>query len=408
ASIPQVPTGTWESGNPLSVARTGASATLMPDGRVLIAGGKDADGNALASAELFNADGTVSAAPTMSTARYGHSAIMLMDGYVLVAGGHTTAGGVTNTSELFDPLTNTWQAVPGTMSDARADFTMSQLQDGDVLIAGGDSGTAPISSVEKFSLVANGFQYFGTLATARKSHAAAVLNDGRVLIAGGSGLDSDNNAVALNSSELYDPTSNSIVAGPSLTAARFAHTATTLIDGKVLLAGGNDGTNDLASAEIYDPAAGTITASASSLATARSHHTALLLPNNNSVLIAGGTSANQDLNSTELYQSWNQAFIANAPMTAARNGAVSSPVATDGVALLAGGSNQSSTELYGFATVKTDYKDYPPDTTVNITGTGWVPGETVTLTLVESPTFDTHGPYTVVADATGKISDSSF
>src|SRR5437879_7692729 len=75
--------------------------------------------------------------------------------------------------------------------------------------------------------------------------------------------------------------------------------------------------------------------------------------------------------------------------------------------LIAGGSSASA-ELYGFATVKTDAADYPPGTTVNITGSGWQPGETVTLTLVESPLIDTHGPYTVVADAFGNVSDSSF
>jgi hypothetical protein len=381
---------------------------LLPDGRVLIAGGKDAAGNALASADLFNADGSVSAAPPMAHPRYGHSAIFLMDGYVLVAGGHTTGGGVTNTAELFDPLSNTWQTLPGTMTDARADFTMSQLQDGDVLVVAGDNGTSPVSSFEKFSLTANTFQYVGTLASARKAHAAAALNDGRVIIAGGSGLDSSSNAVALTSTDIYDPVANSFSAGPSLNTARFAHTATTLIDGTVLLAGGNDGTNDLASTEIYDPDAGTITASAASLATARSGHTALLLPNNNSVLIAGGTSAGTDLASTELYQSWNHTFLPNAPMSTARTGAVSSAVATDGVALLTGGSNQSSTELYGFATVKTDAADYAPGSVVTITGSGWKPGETVTLTLTESPLTDTHGPLTAVADANGNLLNNQF
>src|SRR5437879_7408543 len=81
--------------------------------------------------------------------------------------------------------------------------------------------------------------------------------------------------------------------------------------------------------------------------------------------------------------------------------------AVDGRLLIAGGS-RASAELYGFATVKTAAADYPPGTTVNITGSGWQPGDTVTLTLVESPLIDTHGPYTVTADAFGNISNSSF
>src|SRR4029077_11900442 len=79
----------------------------------------------------------------------------------------------------------------------------------------------------------------------------------------------------------------------------------------------------------------------------------------------------------------------------------------DGRLLIAGGTSASA-ELYGFATVKTDAADYPPGSTVNITGSGWQPGETVTLTLVESPLIDTHGPFMAIADANGNISDSSF
>src|ERR1700747_1748908 len=80
--------------------------------------------------------------------------------------------------------------------------------------------------------------------------------------------------------------------------------------------------------------------------------------------------------------------------------------------LLAGRSNStgtlSSTELYGFATVKTDAKDYAPGSIVTITGSGWKPGETVTLTLVESPLVDTHPVLTAVADSTGSIFNNQF
>src|SRR5436309_4879605 len=108
ASIPAVPTNTWQQGRALSTARSGATATLMADGRILIVGGKDGNGNALETAEVLNSDGTMTPVPSMLSQRYGHSAILLKDGAVLVAGGHTSGGGVVNTAELFDPLANTW------------------------------------------------------------------------------------------------------------------------------------------------------------------------------------------------------------------------------------------------------------------------------------------------------------
>jgi hypothetical protein len=194
-----------------------------------------------------------------------------------------------------------------------------------------------------------------------------VLNDGRVLITGGSAVAQDGSTIALTSTEIYDPNSTGLSAGPSLNVGRFAHSATTLIDGTVLLAGGNNDRADLTSIEIFDPAANTLTLSSAHLATARSGHIALLLPNNNGVLLAGGTSFSTALSSSELYQSWNSTILAASPMSAARQGAAASVLQADGVALVAGGSNLASTELYGFPTVKTDASDYPPGSPVHIT-----------------------------------------
>src|SRR5258708_22720322 len=129
----------------------------MAYGRILIVGGKDGKGNALASAEVFNPDGTTAPVPSMSVPRYGHSAILLHDGNVLVAGGHTSGGGVVNSAELFDPVANAWQGASNTMADARADFTLSQLIDGSILVAGGDNGSGPGSSAEKFDLLTEAF-----------------------------------------------------------------------------------------------------------------------------------------------------------------------------------------------------------------------------------------------------------
>jgi N-acetylneuraminic acid mutarotase len=190
ASAP-VATGTWQQGSVLSTVRTGATATLMPDGRVLIVGGKDGNGIALATAEVFKLDGTTAPVPSMLTPRYGHSALLLNNGSVLVAGGHTTGGAVVNTAELFDPIANTWRPAENAMVDSRAEFTLSQLLDGSVLVVGGDNGSGPISSVEQFIPLTGAFQYAGSLNAARKAHAAAVLNDGRVLIVGGSAVAPD-------------------------------------------------------------------------------------------------------------------------------------------------------------------------------------------------------------------------
>src|SRR5205823_2686018 len=134
----------------------------------------------------------------------------------------------------------------------------------------------------------------GNLITARFRHTATLLPNGKVLVAGG------NNGAALSSTELYDPASGTWTATGSLGTARARHTATLLPSGKVLVAGGEDDAhNDLSSAELYDPASGTWTATGS-LGTARKNHTATLLPNGK-VLVAGGTNGADDpgLSSTE-------------------------------------------------------------------------------------------------------------
>ena len=408
ASTFPVPSGTWQQGGSLSTPRSFATATLLSDGRVVIAGGEDAKGNALATVEIFQANGTISAGAPMGTARYGHSAVLLGDGRLLVAGGHTTGGAVLKTAEIFDPSSNSWTSIASPMTDARADFTMSALSSGDALVIGGDNGSGPVGSIDRFSLSAGTFSPQAALSVPRKLHAASVLRDGRIVVTGGMGVGQGAASIPVSLTEIYDPVANTVTAGPSLNTARFAHTATTLVDNTILIAGGNNGSADLASIEIFDPAAGKMATASATLATPRSGQVALLLPNNGGVLIAGGTSAGTALASTELYQSWNAAILANGAMSAARQGAATSALQFDGAALVTGGSSSASSDLYGFATVKTDAADYAPGTPVNITGAGWVPGETVTLTLLESPYYDTHPPMTAVADAQGNIANSSF
>src|SRR6185369_15385858 len=204
------------------------------------------------------------------------------------------------------------------------------------------------------------------------------------------------------------PVTRTVGVGPSLSTPRMSATATTTLDGKVAVIGGSNGSQDLASAEIFDPATGQITLSASNLATPRSGHNAFLLPHNNSILIVGGTSGGADLNSAELYFPWRDSFQTTGAMSTARPGMTGSALGLDGRFLATGGTNLASTELYGFATVKTDKNDYAPGEVVTITGSGWQPGETVMMTLVESPLIDTHPAMTAVADGNGNIVNDEF
>ena len=213
--------------------------------------------------------------------------------------------------------------------------------------------------------------------------------------------------------DIYDPITGNLSAGPVMSTPRSGQSATVMLDGRVLIAGGNNGSTDLTSAEIFDPTTNTIAPVASPLSTPRQGHLAFLLPNNNTVLIVVATSAGVPLTSAEVFTPWLETFAPTGSLSSARSMSVGSAMKQDGLLLVAGGQDvsgvaEANKDFYGFATVKTDAADYPPGSTVTITGSGWQPGETVTLTLLEFPLLDTHGPFAVVADANGSISDSSF
>src|SRR5256886_999060 len=408
ASLPSVATGTWVAAGNMSAARSGACTVGLNDGRLLVSGGADANGHT-ATADLFSTTGSWSAAASMNSPRSHQSCAVLQDGRVLVAGVTTSGGGITNSAEIYDPSADSWSQA-GLMNDARSGATTSVLNDGRVLIAGGQNSGGASNTLEIFDPNSGNCSNAGTMSSPRQDHAAALLSDGRVLIAGGSS-DGTN---ALNTTDIYDPQAGSVTPGPAMSTPRAKATATTLLDGTILVIGGSNGTADLASAEFFDPAANNFNA-AGSLATARSKHSAFLLPNNNEVLVVGGQSAGADptlgetdLASAEIYIPWQKAFQRTGAMATPRPDATGAALTkVDGRLLVAGGSSASA-ELYGFATVKTDRQDYAPGETVTITGSGWQPGETVTLTLVESPLIDTHPTLTAVADGNGNIANSQF
>ena len=276
---------TWRPTGSLTEARSGSAVVVLADGSVLFTGGAGPSG-ALATTELFTANGKFSLGTSMQVARANHAAVVLFDGRVLVASGTTLGGAITNSAELYEPSTTTWTTVPEGMSVPRSGETATLLADGRVLVAGGQSASGPTNTLEIFSPDIGTFSAVvsGTLSAIREQHAAALLPGTVELVAGGSDGDA-----ALRSVDIYDPSSGTISSAEAMSSPRAGLSATTLLDGTVLLAAGNNGSADLNTAEIYDPVASTFSL-ASNLTTARSGHFAVLLPSNNEVLITGGTS----------------------------------------------------------------------------------------------------------------------
>ena len=293
-------TATWSTTGNLGTGRGFATATLLPNGKVLVAGGEGGNGTSLASAELYDpAAGMWSSTGSLTTSRWGHTATLLPNGKVLVVGGlsGTESSGVyLPSAEFYDPATGTWSPT-GSLGTERYNHTATLLLNGTVLVAGGHNGvgsTGDLTSAELYDPVAGTWSTTGSLSTARERHTATLLPNGKVLVAAGL------NPTDLTSAELYDPAAGTWASTGSLSTARRSHTATLLPNGKVLVAGGYNSGGYLNSAELYDPAAGTW-ASTGSLSTARYDYTATLLPNGK-VLAAGGyNSTNGRLTSAELY-----------------------------------------------------------------------------------------------------------
>jgi hypothetical protein len=282
------------TGAPTVDRNFGASATLLGNGKVLVAGGGGFI-SALSSAELYDpATGTFTATGEMSTRRAGHTATLLADGRVLVAGGSLSGfpEAAVASAEIYDPATGTFTPT-GSMATPRQDHTATLLVDGRVLIAAGYTGLDRIGerSAEIYDPTTGIFTEAPTrLTTGRGNHTATPLRDGRVLIAGGFTVFF---GPGVDSAEVYDPTTGTFSPTGTMHDVRGWHTATLLNDGTVLVAGGFTAGpftgRTLASAETYDPSTGTFTTTAPMHAPRGRYAAAQLL--NGDVLVAGGLGA---------------------------------------------------------------------------------------------------------------------
>jgi galactose oxidase-like protein/Kelch motif protein len=250
--------GTFIATGNMLTARSNHTATLLPDGRVLIVGGTG-NSTPLSSAELYDpGTGIFIRTGNMIAPRTLHTATLLADGRVLVAGGYDPSWRSVASAELYDPTSGTFSAT-GNMINARLGHTATLLHNGKVLIAGGVRMDAELYDSES-----------GTFSAVPSSHrlvlpTATLLPDGNVLTAVGTFVESVgrlfrgyvNLRLSFKNSQLFDPAANTFIATGAIPSYNmYWHTATLLKNGKVLIAGGGDGDEGYysASASLFDPA----------------------------------------------------------------------------------------------------------------------------------------------------------
>jgi Galactose oxidase, central domain len=310
-------TGTFSPAATMSTPRMAFTATALNNGKILVAGGFDNNGNVLDNAEIYDpaARKFVAVTNPMSDRRVFHTATLLFTGKVLIAGGATNlSGDTTNSADLYDPATNSFAAAMSPMDHQRAAHSATLLPTGPlagkVLITGGGGGSSVFfkdSSAEIYDPASQQFMLLASfLNEPRALHTATVLDNGTVLLAGGfngtvaisGGVLSGASGSISNSAETFDPNTlefscvggfneNTLRCNQSMSAARAGHTATLLSSGplqhRVLITGGIGAADPeahgiaLNSAELFNPAGGGSFSAAGTMSSARAFQTATLL-----------------------------------------------------------------------------------------------------------------------------------
>ena len=349
-----------------------------PDRRWMIVGGGRGQllaQNAHATSEIYDpVSDTFSSGPGLTTPRSLHTATRLPDGRWLLAGGVNQNNDPQALCEIYDPALDAFAAV-APMGTPRMGHTASLLPNGKVLVTGGLQAVTvtptqlsavrdAVASTEIYDPVLDTWTPGPNLRTPRAAHAAITRPDGKVLLLGGISWDA---VIILGwlpavraTCDLYDPVANTIVAGPSMATSRSMSDPIDLGSDRWLLAGGissltltNLGT-PTANAEIYDAVANTWT-SVGAMATARANHKGFALGGGRWLLAGGGNGTILSpvaLSSSEVFSSATNGFTAGPALNSARAGAAAFQTPQGQVQFFGGattgGSITNSTEWYYF------------------------------------------------------------
>jgi len=323
-------------------------AARLADGRVLVAGGSPGEA-AFKTGEIYD-PATNTWTPTGTPLLYSHEwpvAAALCDGRVFLAGRVSTTD---REAELYDPAANAWVA-GGKMKFSHLYGTATLLEDCRLLLTGGYNAN---TQSEIYYPEGKIFKVVDSLMSSERFfHTTTRLADGRVLAAGG-GVDINGTWSTYATVDIFDPSTGLWNQVAPMLHARRAHTATLLPDGQVLVTGGttggkNDGAEagaQIGTAERYDPVANTWTELPSQLLTARTFHTAALLPSGAVLLFGGLDGSGSASRAVEGY--FEGTWQALDPLQIDRYQHASAML-EDGRVLVTGGVHQATAELYHLA-----------------------------------------------------------